>query len=87
MYKIKVRESTEKILKKLTKKDKTSAQYISKKIKEISENPYHFKPLRKPLQNFWRVHIGNYVLIYSIDEKSKTVTIEKYEHHDKAYKI
>lgn len=87
MYQIEVRTDVEKVLKKLTKKDKISAIYISKKIKQIQENPYHFKSLRKPLQKFWRVHIGNYVLIYSIDEKNKKVIIEKYKHHDEVYRI
>ncbi len=86
MYKIKVRKDTEIILKKLAKKDKVSSIYISKKIKQIQENPYMFKPLKKPLQGFWRVHIGNYVLVYSIDEQNKTVIIERYRHHDEVYK-
>jgi YafQ family addiction module toxin component len=87
MYKIELRKEVEKILKKLAKKDKISSIYISKKIKQIQENPYHFKPLKKPLQNFWRVHIGNYVLIYSINEKEKTIIIEKYKHHDEVYLV
>ena len=87
MYKIHVRKKVERVLRKLAKKDKVTSIYISKKIKEIKENPYHFKPLRKPLQNFWRVHIGNYVLIYSINEKTKTVIIERYKHHKEIYKI
>ena len=86
MYSIELRKDVERVLKKLTKKDKISSLYISKKIKQIKENPYHFKPLKKPLQNYWRVHIGNYVLIYSIDEKRKTIIIEKYKHHDEVYK-
>jgi len=75
------------ILLKLSKKDKLMSTYISKKIKEIIENPYRFKPLKKPLQNFWRVHIGSYVLVYSIYEKKKVVVIERYKHHDEVYKI
>ncbi len=86
MYKIAVRKETEAVFKKLAKKDKISSVYISKKIEEIRENPYHFKPLRNPLQNFRRVHIGNYVLVYSIDEKTKAVIIEKYKYHDEVYK-
>ena len=86
MYKIKLRKDVERILKKLVKKDKISSIYISKKIKQIQENPYHFKSLKRPLQNFWRVHIGNYVLVYSIDEENKTIIIEKYKHHDEVYK-
>ncbi len=86
MYSIELRKEVERILKKLAKKDKISSIYISKKIKQIKENPYHFKPLKKPLQNYWRVHIGNYVLIYSIDEKRKRIIIEKYKHHKEVYK-
>lgn len=87
MYKIGLRKKVEKVLKKLAKKDKISSIYISKKIKQIQENPYRFKPLRKPLQNFWRVHIGNFVLIYSINENKKVVIIERYKHHDEVYKV
>jgi len=81
-----VRKEAERVLKKLAKKDKISSVYISKKIGQIKENPYRFKPLRKPLQGYWRVHIGNYVLVYSIDEKRKVVIIERYKHHDEVYK-
>ena len=84
--KIEVRKEAERVLKKLAKKDKISSVYISKKIGQIKENPYRFKPLRKPLQGYWRVHIGNYVLVYSIDEKRKVVIIERYKHHDEVYK-
>ena len=87
MYNLEVRENVDRIFSKLAKKDKVSFEYISKKITEIRENPYHFKPLKKPLQNFWRVHIGNYVLVYSINENTKTIVIEKYKHHDEIYKI
>lgn len=87
MYKIEIKKEVERVLQKLAKKDKVSSIYISKKVKEIRENPYHFKPLKKPLQNYRRVHIGNYVLIYSINEKTKTVIIEKYEHHDEIYLV
>ena len=86
MYKIKVRKGAERVLKKLSKKDKISSRYISRKIKQIQENPYRFKALKKPLQGFWRIHIGNYVIIYSIDEQHKTIIIERYKHHDEIYK-
>jgi len=87
MYKIKLRKEAERVLKKLAKKDKVSSIYISKKVKQAQENPYRFKPLKKPLQGFWRIHIGNYVLIYSIDEPNKTIIIERYKPHDEVYKV
>lgn len=85
MYNLEIRKSVDKLFRKLAKKDKVSFNYIDKKILEIRENPYHFKPLRKPMQNYRRVHIGNYVLIYSINKKTKTVIIERYKHHDEIY--
>jgi YafQ family addiction module toxin component len=85
MYNLEIRESVDAIFRKLSKKDKVSFEYISKKIQEIRENPYHFKPLRNPMQNYRRVHIGNYVLVFSINENSKTVIIERYKHHDEIY--
>ena len=85
MYNLEIRESVDKIFQKLFKKDKVSFEYINKKIKEIRENPYHFKPLKAPLQNYRRVHIGNFVLIYSINENAKTIIIERYKHHDEVY--
>jgi len=55
--------------------------------KDILEDPYRFRPLRKPLQNKRRVHIGgSFVLIYEIDEKEKTVTLFDFDHHDNVYK-
>lgn len=87
MYNLEIRESVDKLFAKLSKKDKVSFEYINKKIIEIRQNPYHFKPLRNPMQNYRRVHIGSYVLIYSINENSKTIIIERYKHHDEAYKV
>lgn len=86
MHNLEVRESVDKIFKKLFKKDKVSFEYISKKILEIRENPYHFKPLKNPLQGYRRVHIGSFVLVYSINERMKKVIIERYKHHDEVYK-
>ena len=87
MYKLEVRKNLDKVFGKLSKKDQDSLNYINKKVKEILENPYHFKLLKAPMQNFRRVHIGNFVLIYSVDESKKTVILERYEHHDKVYKV
>lgn len=85
MYDLEIRESVDKIFRKLSKKDKVSFDYITMKIQEIRENPYHFKPLKAPMQNFRRVHIGNFVLTFSINEITKTVIIERYKHHDEIY--
>ena len=57
---------------------------ISKKIEQIIRNPYHFKPLRFPLQGFRRVHVGDYVMIYRVE--GLDVEICWYAHHDEVYR-
>jgi mRNA-degrading endonuclease RelE of RelBE toxin-antitoxin system len=40
------------------------------------------------MQNLRRVHVGkSFVLVYSIDEERKLVTIEDYAHHDEVYQL
>jgi YafQ family addiction module toxin component len=88
VYKLAIKESLDKKFKKILKKDKEMLRFINRKVQEILENPHRFKPLRKPLQNKRRVHIGgSFVLIYEISEKDKTVTLFDFDHHDNIYKI
>lgn len=49
MYRLAVKETLDKKFKKLQKKDKEMLRLIERKVEEILENPYRFKPLRKPL--------------------------------------
>ncbi len=87
MYKLAVKESLDKKFKRLQKKDKEMLRLINRKVQDILEDPYRFKPLRKPLQNKRRVHVGgSFVLIYEINEKEKIVTLFDFDHHDNIYK-
>ena len=62
-------------------------QLINRKVMDILEDPHRFKPLRKPLQNKRRVHIGgSFVLVYEINETEKIVTLLDFDHHDNIYK-
>lgn len=88
MYKLAIKESLDKKFKKLQKKDKEMLRLIDRKVQDILEDPYRFKPLRKPLQNKRRVHIGgSFVLIYEVNEKEKLVTLLDFDHHDNIYKV
>jgi len=88
MYKLSVKESLDRKLKKLGKKDRELLLLIDKKVKEILQDPSRFKPLKKPLQNKRRVHVGgSFVLIYEINEKKSIVTLVDFDHHDNIYKI
>jgi len=86
LYSLEVVETVDKIFKKLQKKDHAQFDNVTKKVKDILENPQQFKPLKRPMQNMRRVHVGSYVLVYDIDETRKAVTIRRYEHHDHVYK-
>ncbi len=86
MYSLEVRESVDRIFSKLAKKNPKQMRIIDKKIKQVLENPYHFKPLRVPMQHLRRVHIDkSFVLTYSVDEQNEIVIIEDYDHHDNVY--
>jgi YafQ family addiction module toxin component len=87
MYTLKIKPDLEKTLKKLAKRNRKQLEIILKKIDEILENPHRYKNLRTPLNDWKRVHVDkHFVLIFSIDEESKSVTLEDYDHHDNIYK-
>jgi len=87
MYKLLLRKSVETIFFKLAKKNPKQLEIINKKINEIRENPQHYKNLKKPMQHLKRVHVdSSFVLLFSVDETSKIVIIEDYDHHDKIYR-
>jgi len=85
MYDIEIREHLDKAFRKLAKKDSRQMEAVAKKVQEIAGDPHAYKPLRFPLAGLRRVHIGSYVLLFSIDEARKTVVLEDYEHHDRVY--
>lgn len=87
MYSISIKPHVDKIFEKLSKKNKKQLSIILNKLKEIIQNPYHYKNLKAPLQHLKRVHIDkSFVLTFSIDDTIKTVVLEDYDHHDKIYK-
>jgi len=63
MHKFEVSEELEKILKKLSKKDKVLHQQVLKKIKEIvnSGDIEHYKNLRYNMKESKRTHVGHFV--------------------------
>lgn len=87
MYKLAVKETLDRKFNKLKKKDREMLMLIDSKIKDILDDPYRFKPLKKPLQNKRRVHVGgSFVLIYEINEEERIVTLLDFDHHDNIYK-
>jgi YafQ family addiction module toxin component len=86
MYEIEVREGLDRKFRKLAKRDSAQMEAVSKKIRDVAADPHAFKPLHFPLAGKRRVHIGSFVLVFSIDEARKTAVLEDYDHHDDVYK-
>ena len=86
MYALEIIPEADRIFRKLSRKNRPLIEAIEKKIAQIRENPHHFKPLRFPMNNKRRVHVGgSFVLIYEIRESDKTVKILDFDHHDNIY--
>lgn len=85
MYSLEIEEEVFRAFKKLTKKDRKHLEALNKKIEQILNDPFQFKPLKHPLDGLRRVHVGSFVLIYEVLENQKTVRVLKYKHHDQAY--
>ena len=87
MYKLAIKINLDKKFKKFRKKDKDLLHLINRKVQDLLYDPHRFKPLRRPLQNKRRVHVGgSFVLIYQINEKEKIITLLDFDHHDNIYK-
>ena len=86
MYTLLIKPKLDKVFSKLRKRNLKQFQIIQKKVEEILENPQHYKNLHAPLQHWKRVHIdGSFVLAFSVDEATNTLTLEDYAHHDDIY--
>jgi YafQ family addiction module toxin component len=86
LYKIEIKDELSIKLKKLQKKNIVQFNAIFKKAEEIQINPHRYKNLRAPMNHLKRVHIDkHFVLTFSINEESNTVTLIDYDHHDNVY--
>lgn len=87
MYKVVVSDILYKKFSKLSKNNMKQLKIIRNKTNEILKNPHRYKNLRAPLNNLKRVHIDkHFVLTFSIDEETKTVILQDYDHHNNIYK-
>ena len=86
MYSLATTSNIDKIFFKLKKKNMKQLNIIYKKVEQIMNNPYCFKPLRGDMSGSRRVHIDkSFVLTYEIDERNKILTLLDYDRHDNIY--
>jgi mRNA-degrading endonuclease RelE of RelBE toxin-antitoxin system len=58
-------------------RDKKTRATIKKKIEDVSEDPTRYKRLHYALKGSFRIRIGPYRIIYSIDDSKKEMYLEK----------
>ena len=83
-YEIEVSSTAEKQLRKLSQKDQIS---VLKRIQELKgePKPNHSRKLRGQ-NNIYRVRVGNYRILYSIEDKHLTIIILKVGHRGDVYR-
>ncbi len=89
MRKFLIDESLQKILTKLYKKEKDMYESVMKKMDEIltCSDVNHYKNLRRPMQEFKRVHIkSSFVMIFKYNQKEDSIIFYDLDHHDNIYK-
>ncbi len=86
MYALEVKEGVDRTFRRMAKKDRNRLEAVERKVQEVLEDPHRFKPLRAPMQNKRRIHVGPFVLVYEIDEPRKVVVLLDFEHHDSMYR-
>jgi len=64
-------------------KAKKTQDKIKAKIEDVSEDPTRYKRLHYELKGSFRLRIGSYRIIYSIDESKKELYLEKIVHDHK----
>ena len=87
MYSYEIKPSLQKVLTKLSKKDKTTYEKVLKKIEEIinAQSIEHYKNLRYDLKDLKRVHVGRFVLLFGFENSTNTITFIDFDHHDNVY--
>jgi mRNA interferase RelE/StbE/toxin YoeB len=85
-YTLEKKEGIDKIFSKLAKRNPKQLEIIFKKLEQILEDPYRFKPLRSDMKGYREVHVDtHFVLVYSIDEDRKVVILKDYDHHENIF--
>ncbi|MBI2043272.1 addiction module toxin RelE [Candidatus Pacearchaeota archaeon] len=81
-------EKFQRILDKLSKKNRELYRQVIKKIEEIvnSESVEHYKNLRHDLKEFKRIHAGHFVLVFKFDKSKNLISFEDFDHHDNIYR-
>lgn len=84
MYQVKIRSSAERDIKRL---DEMWQRRIIKEILLLSSDPRPINSKKLVGTDLgWRLKVGDYRVVYEIDDKNKTVIIYRVKHRKEAYR-
>ncbi|MEI6058224.1 MAG: type II toxin-antitoxin system mRNA interferase toxin, RelE/StbE family [archaeon] len=84
-YRLEIPKHLDKLFFKISKRDRLQFEILSRKIREILENPQIGEPLTANMAGQRSVHVRHFVLIYEILETLRIVRLLDYDHHDVVY--
>ncbi|AKB18763.1 MULTISPECIES: type II toxin-antitoxin system RelE/ParE family toxin [unclassified Methanosarcina] len=84
-YRVAVHPSVHKNLTKLYRLDRSAYDHVNKRLRLLAYRPEMGNPLEAEFEGKWRIHIGVFVLIYTFDKTSNTLTLLTFEHYTRAY--
>lgn len=82
-YKIRVKQSAEKELRKLSKKELIK---ILDKIEDLSDNPHPVGSIKLTNEEKYRIRVGNYRVLYKVEDDILTVFVVKVGHRKQIYR-
>ena len=83
-YKILVKKSAEKELGKIPKKELLK---ILDKIKNLSDDPHPTGSIKLTNQEKYRIRVGNYRILYTVEDNILTVFVVKIGHRKDIYRL
>lgn len=88
MYGYEVIPYLQRILNKLSKKNKNLYEQVLNKIEEVinSSDVEHYKNLSYNMKDKKRVHIGHFVLVFQFIKPENKIKFLDFDHHDNIYK-
>lgn len=84
-----IEDSLKKVISKISRKDKVMYIALMKKMNEIltCQDVNHYKNLKRPLEEFKRVHIkSSFVLLFKYIQSEDKIEFYDLDHHDNIYK-
>ena len=87
MHHYEIEPSLQKILNKLSRKDRQLYEQVLKKVEEVinSFDVEHYKNLRYDMKDRKRAHIGHFVLVFKFIKQENKIIFVDFDHHDNIY--